>query len=178
MDVKMAFFYGTVKENIFIKQPAGYTDGISKVCMLKKALYGLKQSSQIWYNTLAGFLMSQGMKAINANLSVFAKKRLIIAIYVDDLLLTGLSLDEINKAKQALSKRFHMSDLGLCTYYLEMTISQDHLHCILRLSQRGYLEKILCDHQMWECKPVTSMDDHNHLLKAADGYYASEDFWL
>lgn len=103
MDVKTAFLYGGVKENIYIKQPTDHTNGTSRVCKLRKALYGLKQSPQIWYDTLAQFLMSLGMKAINANLSVFAKDGLIIAIYVDDLLLTGPSLDEIKKVKLALS---------------------------------------------------------------------------
>lgn len=137
MDVKTAFLYGNVQENIYVKQPTGYagTD-ISKVCKLRKALYGLKQSSHIWYHTLAQFLMSLGLKAINADLSVFAKKGVIIAIYVDDLLLTGSSMDEINKLKLALSQKFHMTDLGLCSYYLGMAVTRDRQNRTLRLSQR------------------------------------------
>lgn len=91
MDVKTAFFYGGVEEDIYINQPTGYRDTTFWVCKLKKAFYGLKQSPRIWYNTLASFLRSQDMKAINADLNVFAKEELIIAIYVDDLLLTELS---------------------------------------------------------------------------------------
>ena len=112
MDVKTAFLYGGIDEEIYVNQPLGHTDKTSKVCKLRKALYGLKQSSQIWYQTLTQFLLSLGLRPINADLSVFAKKELIIAIYVDDLLLTGPSLDEIKKAKAALSQRFQMTDLG------------------------------------------------------------------
>ena len=125
MDVKTAFLYGNVKEDIYINQSMGYHDTTSRVCKLKKALYDLKQSLQIWYNTLASFLRSQGMRTINVDLNVFAKKGLIIAIYVDDLLLTGSSPDQIKRAKLALSQKFHMTDLEKYTYYLSMTVTRD-----------------------------------------------------
>lgn len=119
------------------------------------------------------------MKAINVNLSVFAKERLIIAIYVDDLLLTGSSPDQIKRAKLALSQKFHMTDLGECTYYLGMTVTRDRQHRIIRLGQRAYLEKVLRDHEMWNCKFVaTPMDSHTRLTKAADNYKAPNDFRL
>lgn len=179
MDVKTAFLYGGVEEDIYINQPTGYGDTTPRVCKLKKALYGSKQSPRIWYDTLATFLRSQGMKPINADLSVFAKEGLIIAIYVDDLLLTGSSVDQIKKAKLALSQKFHMTDLGECTYYLGMTVTRDRQHRIIRLGQKAYLEKVLRDHEMWDCKFVaTPMDAHTHLTKAPDNYKAPEDFRL
>lgn len=42
MDVKTAFLYGIVKNNVYISQPKGFTDGTRKVYKLRKALYGLK----------------------------------------------------------------------------------------------------------------------------------------
>ena len=49
MDVKTAFLYGSVEEDIYVQQPEGYNEDQSKVCKLNKALYGLKQSPRIWY---------------------------------------------------------------------------------------------------------------------------------
>ncbi|CAI7897508.1 unnamed protein product, partial [Closterium sp. NIES-53] len=44
MDVKTAFLYGVVDEEIYMKQPEGYDDGSGRICRLNKAIYGLKQA--------------------------------------------------------------------------------------------------------------------------------------
>ena len=58
------------------------------------------------------------------------------AVYVDDLLIAGPSKEEIQKLKKALSKRFDMTDLGPCSYYLGMTITRDRKNRTIRLSQK------------------------------------------
>lgn len=148
INVKTAFLYGDIEETIYINQPTGYSNTMSRMCKLRKAFYGLKQSLQIWYDILATFLRFQSMKPINADLSIFAKEELIIAIYMDNLLLTRSSVDQIKKAKLALSQKFHMTDLGECSYYLGMTVTQDCQYCIICLGQWAYLEKVLQDHEM------------------------------
>ncbi|CAI7850970.1 unnamed protein product [Closterium sp. NIES-53] len=52
MDVKTAFLYGVVEEEIYMKQPEEYDDGIGRVCRLNKAIYGLKQAPRCWYARL------------------------------------------------------------------------------------------------------------------------------
>ncbi|CAI7867597.1 unnamed protein product [Closterium sp. NIES-53] len=47
MDVKTAFFYGVVDEEIYMKQPEGYDDGSGRVCRLNKAIYSLKQAPRL-----------------------------------------------------------------------------------------------------------------------------------
>ena len=42
MDVKSAFLYGDIHEEIYIKHPNGDIYDPSLVCKLKKSLYGLK----------------------------------------------------------------------------------------------------------------------------------------
>lgn len=42
MDVKTAFLYGSVKEEIYVTQPQGFDDNSGRVFRLRKALYGLK----------------------------------------------------------------------------------------------------------------------------------------
>ena len=92
MDVKTAFLYGNVNDEVYVEQPTGYEEDTDSVCLLDKALYGLKQSPRIWYETLTEFLKSLGFEAINADLSVFTRYGMIIAIYVDDLLIAGRSV--------------------------------------------------------------------------------------
>nr|GEV85135.1 hypothetical protein [Tanacetum cinerariifolium] len=62
MDVKIAFLYGPLKEEVYVNQPDGFVDPYhpDKVYRLKKALYGLKQAPRAWYDELSNFLVSNG----------------------------------------------------------------------------------------------------------------------
>nr|GEV42587.1 hypothetical protein [Tanacetum cinerariifolium] len=61
MDVKIAFLYGPLKEEVYVNQPDGFVDSYhpDKVYHLKKALYGLKQAPRAWYDELSNFLVSR-----------------------------------------------------------------------------------------------------------------------
>jgi hypothetical protein len=175
MDVKTAFLYGKVEETVYMEQPTGLEDGSTKVCKLNRAIYGLKQAPRVWYNTLSEFLQQLGFEPLDADASVFHKKGVIIAIYVDDLLITGRDRTEIDALKDALKKRFQMSDLGPVNFYLGMTVTRDRPNRTLRLGQKSYLTKILRDFGMEDCKTsVTPMDANgSNLVSAPKDYMAS-----
>nr|GFA34784.1 Gag-Pol polyprotein [Tanacetum cinerariifolium] len=61
MDVKTAFLYGPLKEEVYVNQPDGFVDPHhpDKVYRLKKALYGLKQTPRAWYDELSTFLVHE-----------------------------------------------------------------------------------------------------------------------
>ena len=174
-DVKTAFLYGNIDEEIYVAQPEGLSNGTKQVCRLNKALYGLKQSPRVWYNTLADYLRELGFEPLAADLSVFAKGHTFVAIYVDDLLLVGPSKPDIQAIKDCLNANFDMTDLGPCSYYLGMSVTRDRPNCTLRLGQRGYMEKVLQDFSMWESNPVDTPMAGNDLVKAPEGYQAPED---
>nr|GEW57758.1 hypothetical protein [Tanacetum cinerariifolium] len=58
MDVKSAFLYGTIDEEVYVTQPHSFVDPkfLNKVYMVVKALYGLHQAPRAWYATLSTFL--------------------------------------------------------------------------------------------------------------------------
>ncbi|GJT31979.1 putative ribonuclease H-like domain-containing protein [Tanacetum coccineum] len=58
MDVKSAFLYGTIDEEVYVSQPPGFVDPDhpTKVYKVVKALYGLHQAPRAWYATLSTFL--------------------------------------------------------------------------------------------------------------------------
>jgi hypothetical protein len=56
---------------------------------------------------------------------------LLIVIYVDDLLITGMSTSSISTVKNALHDRFSMTDLGL-------------LHCFLGLKSARMIQESRC----------------------------------
>jgi hypothetical protein len=43
LDIDNAFLYAFVSDDVYIRQPFGFSDGTSRVCHLKRCLYGLKQ---------------------------------------------------------------------------------------------------------------------------------------
>ncbi|KJZ70562.1 hypothetical protein HIM_10030 [Hirsutella minnesotensis 3608] len=136
-----------------MEQPPEFDDGTERVCKLNKALYGLKQAPRIWYQTLTTFLKDLGFYPLTSDVGIFVKGHTYIAVYVDDLLIAGPSKGEIQKLKDALSKRFQMTDLGPCSHYLGMTVTRDRRNRTIRLSQKGYIEKVLKDFGMCEAKP-------------------------
>nr|GEX06854.1 putative ribonuclease H-like domain-containing protein [Tanacetum cinerariifolium] len=63
MDVKGAFLYGTIEEEVYVCQPLGFKDHDhpDKVCKVVKALYGLHQAPRAWYKTLANYLLANDL---------------------------------------------------------------------------------------------------------------------
>ncbi|GKA31418.1 putative ribonuclease H-like domain-containing protein [Tanacetum coccineum] len=64
MDVKSAFLYGKIDEEVYVSQPPGFLDSKypEKVYKVVKALYGLHQAPRAWYATLSTFLLKNGYR--------------------------------------------------------------------------------------------------------------------
>jgi hypothetical protein len=154
MDVKTAFLYGYIDHEIYVEQPHHMTDDTPRVCKLRKALYGLKQAPRIWYQTLTNFLRNLGFEPITADLGIFVRSNMYIAVYVDDLLIVGPSIAEIKKIKRSLRNRFQMTDLGPCSYYLGISIQRDRQNRKLFLSQEAYIDKVAHQSDISNCAPI------------------------
>lgn len=100
------------------------------------------------------------MKKTNENL-------LLVAVYVDDLFVTGTSVGLINQFKAEMSSQFEMSDLGKLTYYLGIEVIQHDEG--ITLNQRNYAMRILEDAGMKDCNPTqTPMDSNLKLTRASE----------
>ncbi len=82
-----------------------------------------------------------GFIPLSTDFSMFInyKTNIIIALYVDDLLIVGPSKANITALKLQLHQRFQMTDLGPCCYYLGMAVQRDRPNRVLTLSQESYL---------------------------------------
>nr|GFB96159.1 hypothetical protein [Tanacetum cinerariifolium] len=74
MDVKSAFLYGKIEEEVYVCQPPGFKDPDfpEKVCKVKKALYGLHQAPRAW--SYAFQMSSMGELTFFLGLQVKQKK--------------------------------------------------------------------------------------------------------
>ena len=92
--------------------------------------------------------------------------RIILLLYVDDMLIMGSSTEEINNIKKQLSKKFAMKDLGIAKQILGMRITRDRANGTLKISQTEYAMKILINFNMNKAKPVsTPLGSHFKLSK-------------
>ena len=100
-------------------------------------------------------MISQNFVCLKFDHSIFVNKKikLIVSIYVDDLLIIkSKKFKKIDKLKRVLSKRFVIIDLNFCYYYLNMTMTRDRFKKTLYLSQKIYIEKIIERFDMSICK--------------------------
>ncbi|KAG8498697.1 hypothetical protein CXB51_005124 [Gossypium anomalum] len=163
LDVKTAFLHGELEEDIYMQQPEGFTVSEKEdyVCLLKKSLYGLKQSPRQWYKRFDSFMTSHDFKRSSFDSCVYFKKNndgsfVYLLLYVDDMLIAAKDKGEIRKVKAQLSEEFEMKDLGPAKKILGMEILRDRKTSKLYLSQKGYIEKLLCRFNMRSAKPTSS----------------------
>jgi hypothetical protein len=177
MNVKIAFLYDKIHENVFVVQFTRFEQKINQICKLNKALYELKQFSKIWFETLAKFFFFLDYVFLNVEFNVFIKNDIMIVIYVNDLIFTKFNLAIIFWLKNVLNDRFEMSDLNSCIYHLNMMIFRNRRFKLLILNQSFYVEQMLQDHEIWNCKSlITFMNVSCCLIKVFDEYIVDKSF--
>ena len=157
MDVKTTFLNGDLEEEVYMKQPEGFSfrEGEKLVCMLKKSIYGLKQASCQWYNKLHGVITSFGFVENSMDQCIYQKvsesKTCFLVLYVDHILLATNDKGMMHGVKQFLSKNFDMKDVGEASYVIGIKIHRDRSRSILGLSQETYINKVLERFRMEDC---------------------------
>ena len=71
------------------------------------------------------------------------KKNIIIALYMNDILIIDLNKIDIQRIKKILNNKFYMFDLRSYVYYLNMIVKRDRVVDILRLKQVIYVTRFL-----------------------------------
>ena len=129
MDVKSSFLHEYLHEEIYMKQPKGYTSDPSLVCKLQKSLCGLKQAPRSSYAKMDAFLLSQNFQRCKYDSNVYLHKYyvnlIIIVLYFYYIFIMGSTLASITFIKTTLHDAFEMSDLGLLKQFRGLEISQD-----------------------------------------------------
>uniref|UniRef100_A0AAV1UUU9 Reverse transcriptase Ty1/copia-type domain-containing protein n=1 Tax=Peronospora matthiolae TaxID=2874970 RepID=A0AAV1UUU9_9STRA len=111
LDVVTAFLYGVMKEQVFCVIPEGVNlDSTFDCLVLVKSIYGLKQALRVWNETFDEFVCSIGFQVSGFDPCLYIKTSdghcVFILVDVDDVLMTGISLELIAQTKNDLKTRF------------------------------------------------------------------------
>lgn len=159
LDAVTAFLQGELTEEIYMLQPEGFAEP-NKICKLHKSLYGLKQASRIWNLKLDDCLKKCGLIQSKTDSCIYYRMTediiLIVAIYVDDMIIFSNNVKAKTSLKNELMSQFKMKDIGEARFVLGMQIIRDRKNNKLWLDQQLYIEEILKRYKMWDCNPVDS----------------------
>ena len=112
-----------------------------------KALYGLKQGARNWYEALHEALKKLGFTRTEADHGVFYKEVgkdiIILAIHVNDGIITGSCTKLISEFKQDMNAIYKLTDLGAASWLLGIKITRDLANKTLSLSQHAYINAIV-----------------------------------
>ncbi|GJV09623.1 putative ribonuclease H-like domain-containing protein [Tanacetum coccineum] len=147
MDVKSAFLYGKIDEEVYVSQPLGFLDPKypEKVYKVVKALYGLHQAPRAWYATLSTFLLKNGYRRGTIDKTLFLKKDkhdiILVQVYVDDIIFGSTKKSWCDEFEALMKSRFQMSSMGELTFFLGLQVKQKPNGIFI--SQDKYVAEIL-----------------------------------
>ncbi|GJY46024.1 putative ribonuclease H-like domain-containing protein [Tanacetum coccineum] len=170
MDVKSAFLYGIIEEEVYVCQPPGFEDPQfpNKVYKVDKALYGLHQAPRAWYETLSTYLLENGFRRGIIDKTLFIKKDkgdiLLVQVYVDDIIFGSTKKSLCTKFESLMHKRFQMSSMGELTFFLGLQVKQKDDGIFI--SQDKYVADILKKFDFSSVKTAsTPLETNKALIK-------------
>nr|GEU39978.1 retrovirus-related Pol polyprotein from transposon TNT 1-94 [Tanacetum cinerariifolium] len=144
MDVKSAFLYETIKEEVYLCQTPRFEDldYPDKIYKVVKALYGLHQAPKAWYETLANYLLENDFQRGKIDQTLFIKK--------------------------LMKDKFQMSSIGELTFFLGLQVKKKDDRIFI--SQEKYVAEILRKFGFADVKSAsTPIETEKPLLKDPDG---------
>ncbi|GJS99847.1 putative ribonuclease H-like domain-containing protein [Tanacetum coccineum] len=170
MDVKSAFLYGSIDEEVYVSQPLGFVDPDhpKKVYKVVKALYGLHQAPRAWYATLSTFLEKHGYKRGTIDKTLFIKRDkkdiMLVQVYVDDIIFGSTKKSWCDEFEALMKSRFQMSSMGELTFFLGLQVKQNKAGIFI--SQDKYVAEILKKFDLVNVKTaITPMETKVALTK-------------
>lgn len=166
-DVKTAFLYGNLKEDVYMTQPEGFDDKSNKICKLQRSLYGLKQAPRCWNERLVGCLKKFDMICTSVEPCVFQSKEdtddhLLLAIYVDDGLVASKSKQRIRELLTHLEKELKIKSNPL-SLFLGVQIQRLEDGSIF-IHQSSYTQRVLNRFNVGQANAVSiPADAHQNL---------------
>lgn len=169
LDVKTAFLYGELEEEIYMSQPEGFlVPGRElEVCRLIKSLYGLKQAPRAWNKRFNDFLVTFGLVRSTADPCIYyhhqKEEFTILAIFVDDGLICSNKIGNLRRIIEHLEEQFQIRTMD-ADRFLGIEFSRNRKKKELTAAQPLLTLALLKKFRMENClpKPIPA-DPHTHL---------------
>nr|GEU32837.1 hypothetical protein [Tanacetum cinerariifolium] len=148
IDVKSAFLYEKIEEEVYVCQPLRFEDSdfSNKVYKVEKALYGLHQAPKAWHKD----------------------DILLVQVFVDYIIFGSTKKELCNAFEKMMHEKFQMSSMGELIFFLGLQLKQKQDGIFI--SQDKYVFKILKKYGFSEVKNAsTPMNTQKPLLKDEDG---------
>nr|GEY04441.1 putative ribonuclease H-like domain-containing protein [Tanacetum cinerariifolium] len=173
IDVKSAFLYGKIEEDVYVRLPLGFEDPDfpDRVYKVKKALYGLYQAPRAWYETLSTYLLDNGFQRGNIDKTLFIERQkgdiLLVQVYVDDIIFGSTKKELCTSFEKLMHDKFQMSSIREFTFFLGLQVKQKQDGIFI--SHDKYVAKIQKKYGFSEVKTTnTPMETQKPLLKDED----------
>ncbi|GJS99215.1 putative ribonuclease H-like domain-containing protein [Tanacetum coccineum] len=160
LDVKSAFLYGEIEEEVYVTQPKGFEDPYfpKHVYRVVKALYGLHQAPRAWYARLSTFLLQHNYRRGTIDKTLFIKKDsrdiILVQVYVDDIIFGSTNKAWCDEFEVLMKGEFEMSAMGEMTFFLGLQVKQ--LPDGLFISQDKYVKDMLTKFDMESVRTATT----------------------
>ncbi|XP_047256351.1 uncharacterized mitochondrial protein AtMg00810-like, partial [Capsicum annuum] len=173
---KNAFLNGDLHAEVYMTPPPGIDHQPGEVCRLRKALYGLKQAPRAWFEKFSTVITSLGFVPSNHDSALFVRctsaGRILLSLYVDDMIITGDDHSGIELLKYDLAHRFAMKDLGLLRYFLGIEVAQSKKGYLL--SQTKYISDLFTRARLSDNRTVDTPLETNARYSPSDGVPLSD----
>ncbi|GJT07633.1 putative ribonuclease H-like domain-containing protein [Tanacetum coccineum] len=160
MDVKSAFLYGEIDEEVYVTQPKGFEDPHfpKHVYKVVKALYGLHQAPRAWYARLSTFLLKHNYRRGTIDKTLFIKKDsrdiILVQVYVDDIIFGSTKKAWCDEFEVLMKGEFEMSAMGELTFFLGLQVKQKPDGIFI--SQDKYVQDMLKKFDMESVRTATT----------------------
>ncbi|GJZ36124.1 putative ribonuclease H-like domain-containing protein, partial [Tanacetum coccineum] len=147
MDMKSAFLYGKIEEEVYVCQPLGFEDPEfpDRVYKVEKALYDLHQAPRAWYENLSTYLIDNGFQRGQIDKNLFIKRVkgdiLLVQVYVDDIIFGYTNKCLCTEFEKLMHKKFQMSSMSELTFFLGLQVTQKDDRIFI--SQDKYVDEIM-----------------------------------
>lgn len=181
LDIKTAFLHGVLEKPVYMSLPDGFPDKLKLkshyACRLIKSLYGLKVSPKRWFERFRETVLVLGFQPFWLKPCIFLWKKnnnyVILALYVDDILLLGNNSGKLNQVMRDLGREFDIKDLGEPCSFLGMQISRNPIARTIFLHHEKYIQTIIARLPVTVLRsydtPILTADARRHQKSSAPG---------